>query len=137
MNLITPERLPSLWIGNAVLPSVKVAEVDGWTLVESIIKPSVNLLNAGSCTIIYTPDLQLNEQVFIDDIKISPLKSSVKCFVYDPQTHRVISEFSDQHFQTIYQYNGKGQLVRKIAETADGMRTLAETQYNTPKLFQR
>jgi len=52
--------------------------------------------------------------------------------VYDPRNFRLLASFDDQHFGMYYQYNAEGKLVRKLVETERGMRTVQETQYNTP-----
>ena len=73
------------------------------------------------------------EQVWVDDVRIQPLDAQASCYVYDVGTHRLITSFDDQHFGLYYQYNDEGQLVRKLIETERGMKTVQETQYNTPK----
>ncbi|MBL4669491.1 MAG: hypothetical protein JKY30_09555 [Flavobacteriales bacterium] len=45
-----------------------------------------------------------------------------------------MATFDDQHFGLFYQYNAEGKLVRKLIETERGMKTVQETQYNTPKI---
>lgn len=57
------------------------------------------------------------------------------CYVYDAATLRPITEFDDQHFGKYFQYNSEGKLVRKLRETERGMKTVAETQYHTPRLI--
>lgn len=74
------------------------------------------------------------EQIYIDDIKFQPKEAQVSCFVYDPATLRSVAQFDDQHFAVFFQYNEEGKLVRKIIETERGMKTVQETQYNTPKV---
>jgi len=78
--------------------------------------------------------LQANEpNLLIDDIKIQPLESEMKCYVYEKETLRLLAEFDDNHFALLYQYSDAGKLVRKIIETERGIKTIQETQYNTPK----
>ena len=68
----------------------------------------------------------------IDDVRIQPLKSEMICYVYDPDNHRYIAQFDDQHFGIYYQYNSEGKLIRIRRETERGMKIVEETQYNTP-----
>ncbi|MBR9855903.1 MAG: hypothetical protein GYB37_15235 [Algicola sp.] len=73
-----------------------------------------------------------NPSIYIDDIKFNPKESQTTCFVYDVKSLRLITLFDDQHFGLFYQYNNEGQLVRKLIETERGLKTVTETQYNTP-----
>jgi hypothetical protein len=70
--------------------------------------------------------------VYIDDLRAQPCAASVAAYVYDPLTFRLLASFDDQHFGLIYQYNAEGKLIRKLAETERGLKTLSETQYNSP-----
>ncbi len=74
-----------------------------------------------------------NPIAHIDDIKFNPKESQTTCFVYDVKSLRLITLFDDQHFGLYYQYNNEGQLVRKLIETERGLKTITETQYNTPR----
>lgn len=77
-------------------------------------------------------DTFANDSVWIDDIRVQPLDAEMQCFVYDPAFKRLAVSFDNQHFGTYYQYNGEGQLVRKIQETERGMKTIEERQYHMP-----
>jgi len=73
------------------------------------------------------------ETVWFDDVRIQPLDTEMKTFVYDKATYRLLAEFDNQHFGLYYQYNDEGKLVRKIIETERGMFTVQEKQYNLKK----
>jgi len=110
----------------------KVSKVGEWVLYEASVK--------GLSTVSYTDftltPVYLNDNLFyIDDIRIQPYESEVVCYVYDTKTLRLVASFDDQHFGLLYQYNGEGKLVRKLAETERGTKTISETQYNVPKSF--
>jgi len=70
--------------------------------------------------------------VRIDDFRMQPMKSEMVCYVYDPDNLRQIAQFDDQHFGVFFQYNGEGKLIRRLRETERGVRTVQESQYNTP-----
>ena len=72
--------------------------------------------------------------VLIDDFRVQPLEAQMTCYVYDSRTLKVITQFDDQHFGLIYQYNQEGKLIRKLIETERGVKTVQETQYNMPKV---
>lgn len=78
------------------------------------------------------PDIEEYEEgdIYIDDVRIQPLLSEMVCYVYDEE-QRLTAVLDDQHFAMIYQYNAEGQLVRKLKETVNGIKTISETQYNT------
>lgn len=71
-------------------------------------------------------------KLWIDDIRMQPGKAQMTTYVYDPRTSRLLATFDDQHYALLYQYNSQGQLIRKQAETARGVKTLQETFYHTP-----
>lgn len=71
----------------------------------------------------------------VDDVRYQPLAAQMNCFVYDPSTLKMTCTFDDQHFGVYNQYNGEGRLVRKLIETERGMRTVQESNNNTPSLI--
>lgn len=71
--------------------------------------------------------------LYLDDVKVQPLESEMKCYVHDDETLKLIAQLDDNHFALLYQYNDEGKLVRKMIETEKGIQTLQETQYNTPR----
>lgn len=103
-----------------------------WHLFERIITTNSNVLHvqielqtSQTCTVNCT-------QFTIDDVRIQPIDAQMNCYVYDKKTQQLLASFDDQHFGTYYQYNEKGQLVRKIIETERGKKTVQENQYNVP-----
>lgn len=71
-------------------------------------------------------------KVWIDDLRLQPMKSEMACYVYNADNLRQAAQFDDQHFGVFFQYNDEGKLIRKLRETERGIRTVQETQYNTP-----
>lgn len=69
---------------------------------------------------------------WIDDVRIQPMDAQMSTYVYDPKTLRLLATFDDQHFGLYYQYNAEGKLVRKLVETTRGIRTITDSQSNTP-----
>lgn len=110
----------------------KVAETGNWSLYMLEIKGSkFNGLSAGNHPIRLSYTKALGESVYVDDFRVQPLNSMMNCTVYT-QDNKVAAQFDDQHFGVFYEYNQKGQLVRKSIETEKGKKTLQEQQYNTP-----
>ncbi|PXY41170.1 hypothetical protein DMB65_09455 [Flavobacterium cheongpyeongense] len=65
---------------------------------------------------------------YFDDIRIHPLEGSIKTFVYDPQTFKLMSELDENNYATFYEYDNEGGLVRVKKETAKGIKTIQETR---------
>ncbi len=114
--------------GNTYTPEF-MAQTGEWSLYRVFIEPESFVLNQ-----LVVPTLSFeNEQVFIDDIKFNPKEAQTTCYVYDVKSLRLLTLFDDQHFGLYYQYNGEGQLVRKLIETEKGLKIITETQYNLPR----
>lgn len=54
-----------------------------------------------------------NEKLYIDDLLIRPNFSNTKCYVYNNKNDKLISILDENHFATYFQYNAKGDLIRK------------------------
>lgn len=106
----------------------KIAQTGEWALFEA----KTGLLSANTE---YQVQLQSNlasGTLYIDDVRQQPLNTQMNAYVYDPSTLRLITSFDDQHFGLYYQYNQEGKLVRKMVETERGLKTISESQYNSP-----
>ncbi len=112
----------------------KVAQSGEWSLYELKIDKSNFVI--GQDYIVFVQS-NSTSNIYIDDIRMQPLNAQVNTFVYDPTTLRLLTSFDDQNFGLYYQYNAEGRLVRKIIETERGMKTVTETQYNTPLKVER
>lgn len=66
--------------------------------------------------------------VYFDDLRIHPVDGSVKTFVYDPETFKLMSELDENNYSTFYEYDNEGGLVRVKKETAKGIKTIQETR---------
>jgi hypothetical protein len=108
------------------IPMERVGRSGEWALYQAIIPPngptfsvSITCINAAG-------------QTWMDDLRIQPVDAQMTAYVYDPDNLRLLTSFDDQHFGLYYQYNAEGKLVRKQVETEHGLKTIQETQYNTP-----
>jgi hypothetical protein len=118
-------------IGQYYFPCKMIAQVGEWALFGADIT-FFNGINAGLKDVSLSYITQGNETVYVDDFRIQPLDASMNCSVYTAD-NKVAAQFDDQHFGVYYEYNHKGQLVRKSIETERGKKTLQEQQYNTPE----
>jgi parallel beta-helix repeat protein len=109
--------------------SAKGQIIDGWQRIEEKFT-----VVAGSQTI----DITLNcasgsGNCLFDDIRIFPLNGSMKSFVYDPITMRLVAELDERNYSTFYEYDEEGKLIRVKKETEKGVMTIKENRNNTNK----
>ena len=64
--------------------------------------------------------------VYIDDVRVKPFNTMMKCNVHDGADFKLLAELDDNHFGTKYQYNRMDELVRIQVETAAGWKTVSE-----------
>jgi hypothetical protein len=106
---------------NSVLRKPDAKNVDGWYLYR------INYISNGSGAITVT----FNQTDLVDDIALCPLKASITAFVYDAADLKLLAQFDDQHFATIYGYDDELNLSFVKKETEKGIHTL--TNYMTNK----
>lgn len=123
-------------VGTVTLPLtfVKVAQTGEWTLYETKVTAWQTLALNSTIKVILKNNVTGSPTIYIDDYRMQPLTAKTNAYVYDPKTLRLLTSFDDQHFGLYYQYNQEGKLVRKLIETERGMKTVTETQYNSPKI---
>ncbi|KGO78772.1 hypothetical protein Q763_16730 [Flavobacterium beibuense F44-8] len=73
-------------------------------------------------------NLSPNIPVYFDDIRVHPLNASMKSFVYDSETFRLMAELDDNNYSTYYEYDNEGGLVRIKKETSKGVKTIQESR---------
>lgn len=112
----------------------KVARTGDWTLYSVNLDKGVFPTAGTAFTVSVAYTVRTGENVSIDDVRFQPIDAQSTCYVYDVATFKLLTQFDDQHFGLYYQYNSEGKLIRKQIETEKGLKTLQETQYNTPKL---
>ncbi|MBS1650938.1 MAG: PKD domain-containing protein [Bacteroidetes bacterium] len=103
------------------------AIIDGWQRVEgefTIPSAATNMsikldCNTGDC--------------FFDDVRVLPFDGSMKSYVYDPVTMRLVAELDERNYATLYEYDEEGKLIRVKKETEKGKMTIQENRNNTKK----
>lgn len=101
--------------------------IDGWQRIEEEFTIPVNtkILNiqliceTGNC--------------LFDDIRVLPYDGSMKTYVYDPITLRLVAELDERHYTTFYEYDEEGKLVRIKKETEKGIMTIQESKTGVVK----
>lgn len=120
--------------GVSIVASSDSKVIDGWQRMEAkITVPAgatqlrISLLNNSANT---------NNKVYFDDIRIHPFDASMKTYVYDPITLRLVAELDERNYATFYEYDEEGILIRVKKETEKGIMTIKETRQNNSKTGQ-
>lgn len=101
--------------------------IDGW---QRIYKPFD--IPAGATYIKISLSCSSGNCLF-DDIRIYPADGTVKSYVYDPTTMRLMAELDERNYATFYEYDEEGKLIRVKKETEKGIMTIKENKDNTNK----
>jgi|GEM_PF-1606796 len=114
----------------------KITQTGDWSLFESNI-PSTQFTTALvgddiEIDLLISPSSPSIQELYFDDVVLKPINSKSSCYVYNNSNSLLIATLDDNHFSARYQYNAKGELIRKIIETFEGVKTIADAQYNTP-----
>lgn len=102
-------------------------EIEGWTQVSG----SFTTANTSDITLVFERDG--TSDVAFDDLRILPMKASMKSYVYDPLTFKLIATLDDNNFATLYRRDSEGKLVLVKKETEKGMVTVQSTRDNIVK----
>lgn len=98
--------------------------IDGWQRVASKFQIPKNT----SIMRIELENLSEGIPAYFDDIRIHPINGSMKSFVYDPETFRLMAEHDDNNYTTFYEYDKEGGLIRIKKETSKGIKTIQESR---------
>ncbi len=105
----------------------RMAEVEKWQKIETAVETlglgsfDLSIINNGSGTL------------YIDDIRIQPLKSAMTTYVYDPKTLWLLAELDNRNYATFYNYDQEGSLVQVKKETEKGVMTIKTSRNNTKR----
>lgn len=109
-------------------PSGKI--IEGWQRIEGVI-----MIPAGSTKIKVTwkGSTVSGQFAWFDDLRILPFNGSLKSYVYDPQTNRLMAELDENNYATFYEYDEQGALKRVKKETENGIATISESRNSNIK----
>jgi len=111
---------------------VKVMKpIEGWQKVDV----ELNLSSLAN-TEIRIERIQNMPNVFLDDIRIQPYNASVKSYVYNDITLKLMAELDENNYATFYEYDEEGALARLKKETANGVFTIKEIKKSFMKQLQ-
>lgn len=103
--------------------------IDGWQRMEgeftvpSTVEDMHITLNNDSTTRI----------AYFDDIRVNPVNGSLKSFVYDQESQKLMAELDENNYSTFYEYDKEGGLIRVKKETEKGIYTIQESRTGTQK----
>lgn len=101
--------------------------IDGWQKVEGVVSVPLNATD-----IIVSLDCQQGG-CFFDDIRFVPIDGSMKSYVYDPISFKLVAELDERNYATFYEYDEEGKLIRVKKETEKGVMTIKENRNNIKK----
>lgn len=104
-------------------PSGKI--IDGWQRIQGVF----DVPSPAMASEIYVDLISLNgKDVYFDDVRVQPFNSSMKSYVYDWRSQRLMAELDENNFATFYEYDDEGILIRIKKETERGIMTIQETR---------
>jgi hypothetical protein len=101
----------------------KTPVIDGWVLYEGEIGVPKLITSIGGVTATLTMSSGI-----IDDIRILPVESNMKCYVYNPVNRKLAASLDENHMASFFEYDAEGKLIRVKKETEKGILTLKESR---------
>jgi len=101
--------------------------IDGWQRIEGTFVMPQNSTSIG----IQLKSLSGN--CYFDDVRVFPFDASMKSYVYDPVTLRLVAELDERNYATRYEYDEEGKPIRVKKETERGIMTIKESRNSTVK----
>lgn len=105
------------------------APIEGWQKVETII--TIPSASNGSFEIKIKP--AQSSSIYVDDIRIHPFNASMKSYVYNDITLKLMAELDENNYATFYEYDEEGALSRIKKETEKGVFTIKEIRKSFKK----
>jgi hypothetical protein len=97
--------------------------IEGWQRIEGTFTvPSAATAITVACVALNSSNVNF------DDIRIQPFNSSMKTYVYDWRSLRLMCQLDENNYGTFYEYGDDGTLVRVKKETERGIMTVQETR---------
>lgn len=123
-------------VANELIPLTSINSntvVDGWRQVSFKFTIAAGKRLSAISFINKAPDSEKLQYCYLDDLRITPMQSSMQSYVYDYNRLRVMATLDDNNFATFYEYDLEGRLVRKKVETAKGIMTVSENRQSNRK----
>lgn len=117
---------PAMYYDGTSIPVYKI--IDGWQKIEQKFT-----IPSGTAYLQISLNNNSGVDAYFDDIRIHPFNSSLKSYVYDPVTLRLMAELDENNYATFYEYDEDGALIRVKKETERGIKTIKEARNNVKK----
>lgn len=101
--------------------------IDGWQRIEGTFT-----VPGGATAILLSLECNTGNCLF-DDIRVHPYDGSMKTYVYDPVSLKLVAELDERNYATIYEYDEEGKLLRIKKETERGIMTIQESKSSIQK----
>ncbi len=98
--------------------------IEGWQRIAGQLQIPINTVTLDIRLVNNSPNIP----VFFDDVRLHPVNGSMKSYVYDPITYRLMAELDENNYKTAYEYGKEGELIRVKKETSRGIKTIQETR---------
>jgi hypothetical protein len=116
----------AILINGTVQPNISLKKskiINGWQKVDLVF--NIALDESGIIEVAFVAGAN---DAYFDDIRIQPVNSSMKTYVYDEKNYRLMAELDDNNFATFYEYDEEGALTRIKKETERGIVTIQESR---------
>jgi len=96
--------------------------IDGWQRIEQEF-----IVPADAASINIKMNCAAGDCLF-DDIRVFPFDGTMKSYVYDPISLKLVAELDERNYATLYEYDEEGKLIRVKKETERGIMTIKESR---------
>ena len=101
--------------------------INGWQRIFGVFEiPTVSSTDNAFVEIRLVNNASNGDVVYFDDVRVHPFNGSMKSFVYDPETFRLMATLDENNFATFYVRDQEGQVVKYNVETEKGVVTIQE-----------
>lgn len=106
--------------------------IEGWQSISGLITIP-KLTSTQSSGVVFRFKNGPNYNAYFDDFRVQPFRSTMKTFVYDLKSTRLLATLDDRNYATFYEYNQEGMLLRVKRETEKGIMTVQESKTSIRK----
>jgi len=100
--------------------------INGWQKLEVTFKTDYK---GGTLYTEFDPQVDM----YIDDIRVSPLNSGMQTYVYHTGNYRLLASLDQNNYAVYYKYDDEGNLFSVSKETVEGIKTIQVNQSYIPK----
>jgi hypothetical protein len=118
----------NIQVGSVDIPVKIERKIDCWQRVEAEFTAPAS---GTEVEIVIMPPMAMGYNYF-DDFRILPFNATLKSYVYDPASYRLVAELDENNYATFYNYDEEGILIQIKKETERGIQTLQTTRQNLP-----